>query len=136
MRIFASTDRPAPGPHLPTIEMAESKRAGYDGDWNHQYTPYATLIAKLEDLQRDEKSSHQFYRNMFIFVLLFLHSFQSLNPSKIRGLIDSSIETFINTPFETERLDPRLTSATLNVEAHALVPGTFGLGWSAQKQCE
>jgi len=98
--------------------MAESKRkAGYTGNWNHQYTPYATLITKLEDLQDNQKSLHQFYRNMIIFVLLFLHSFQSLNPSKRRGLIDSSIETFINTPFETERLDPRLTSATLNVDA-------------------
>jgi hypothetical protein len=89
------------------------RREGYVGPWNHQFTPIDVLIEKLEEEQNIEKLHQHVYRNIFIFVLLLLYSIQALNPSKRRGLIDSSITTFVDRPFFVERLNPTHTAATV-----------------------
>ena len=94
-------------PLIPMDADSESKKQiGYNGVWNHQFTPINVVIEKLKDLQNAEKALHHFCRNATIFILLMLYSLQTLDPSKRRGLIDSSTKTFVTTPFEVERMNP------------------------------
>ena len=79
-----------------------SEKKGYDGIWYDHYTPINILVENLREKEQLVKAVSNFWRNLFVFVLVLLYSFRALDPSARRGLIASSLDTFVNTPFDVE----------------------------------
>jgi hypothetical protein len=86
----------------PNNPTSTTEKKTYDGRWARQFTPIDVLIEKLEQRQHVQKAWHHFYRNLFVFLLVLVYSLKTLDPSIRRGLIDSSLETFINVPFDVD----------------------------------